>query len=144
MNFTFRLEQPDGTPADPPTIESVHSWRFGDEIPLGNRSLRVIRIRREDEDQPPVLVVEDMAEWRARVASEIHGLYLRDLGWLLREQAEEAKREAASVDNDYDVTWGQSFAYYRVLCLMVNQAEAFGLPLTDLALDGVDPEDLHP
>jgi hypothetical protein len=120
----------------------VHSWRFGDEIPLGNRSLRVIRIRGEDDDQPPVLVVEDMAGWRARVESEIHANYLRDLGFLLRERGEEAKREAASADNG--VNWARSMAYYQVLHLMVDQAEAFGLPLVDLALDGFDPEDLQP
>ena len=31
MTFTFRLEQADGTPAEPPTIKStVTNWRTGD------------------------------------------------------------------------------------------------------------------
>ena len=131
MTFTFKLEQVDGTPAEPPSIRSsVRLWA-GDEIPLGDRSLRVIRVRREGRRQPPVLVVEDTAEWLARVASGIHGNYLYDLGFLLRERGEEAKREAASGDSDF--VSGESFAFYRVLDLMVNQAEAFGLPLSDLA-----------
>jgi hypothetical protein len=41
-----------GAPADPPTLAS-------DTIPLGQRTLRVIRKRDDDADQPPVLVVED-------------------------------------------------------------------------------------
>ena len=61
--FLFRLETNDGAPADPPKLESaVPNWRAGDMIPLGaNRTLRVVDIRDDDADQPPVLVVEDMA-----------------------------------------------------------------------------------
>jgi hypothetical protein len=34
MAFTFKLEHPDGTPADPPTIRSaVPNWEIGDQIP---------------------------------------------------------------------------------------------------------------
>jgi hypothetical protein len=59
--FLFRFETPDGAPADPPTLASaVTNWRTGDTIPLGGRTLRVVRIRDDDADQPPVLVVEDM------------------------------------------------------------------------------------
>jgi hypothetical protein len=39
----------------------VFSWRQGDTIPLGpERKLRVLGVRDDDADQPPVLVVEDM------------------------------------------------------------------------------------
>jgi hypothetical protein len=63
MTFTVRLERADGTPADPPTIEStVTNWRTGDTIPLGrDRSLRVVGIVVSDEDEPPVLIVEDVS-----------------------------------------------------------------------------------
>jgi hypothetical protein len=59
--FAFRLEQEDGTPADPPTFRAaVPNWRPGDTIPLGrDRTLRVIAIRDDGADQAPVLVVED-------------------------------------------------------------------------------------
>ena len=36
MTFTFKLEHPDGTLADPPTIRSaVPNWEIGDTIPRG-------------------------------------------------------------------------------------------------------------
>jgi hypothetical protein len=58
--FLFRLETPEGMPADPPTIATAApNWKAGDTIPLGRRTLRVVRIRDYDADQPPVLIVED-------------------------------------------------------------------------------------
>jgi hypothetical protein len=47
MTFTIRLEQADGTPAEPPAMEStVTNWRTGDTIPLSaKRTLQVVRIR---------------------------------------------------------------------------------------------------
>jgi hypothetical protein len=61
--FVFRLETADGTSADPPKLESaVPNWGSGDTIPLGaGKMLRVVDVRDDDADQPPVLVVEDMA-----------------------------------------------------------------------------------
>ena len=38
--------------------EDVPNWRPGDTIPLGGSVLRVVAIRDDDADQPPVLVVE--------------------------------------------------------------------------------------
>lgn len=61
--FLFRLQRPDGTPADPPTLRAaVPNWRAGDTIAIGHRGLRVVDVRDDDPDQPPALVVEDMAE----------------------------------------------------------------------------------
>ena len=61
--FTFKLEQADGTPADPPTIRSaVPDMRPGDTIPLGrDRTLRVIGVQVDEADQPTVLIVEDVS-----------------------------------------------------------------------------------
>jgi hypothetical protein len=40
----------------------VSNWAPGDTFPLGaNRTLQVVRVRDEDADQPPVLVVADAA-----------------------------------------------------------------------------------
>jgi hypothetical protein len=62
MAFLFKLETTDGAPAEPPSLATaVPNWRPGDEIPLGRRSLRIVGIRDDDADQPPVLVVEDVA-----------------------------------------------------------------------------------
>jgi hypothetical protein len=61
LGYTFRLELEDETPADPSTFRtSVLTWRPGDTIPLGARTLRVIAVRDDDADQPPALVVEDV------------------------------------------------------------------------------------
>ena len=62
MAFLFRLETVEGVPAEPPTLTSaVPNWRSGNTIPLGQRTLRVLVVRDDDADQPPVLVVEDTA-----------------------------------------------------------------------------------
>jgi hypothetical protein len=58
MGFTFKLEQEDGTPADPPVLHTaVPNWEAGDTIPLGtDRTLRVVETRFTDDEL--VLVVE--------------------------------------------------------------------------------------
>jgi len=59
--FLFRLETTEGRPAEPPTLSAaVPNWKPGDTIPLGRRTLRVVGIRDDEGDQPPVLVVEQM------------------------------------------------------------------------------------
>jgi hypothetical protein len=60
MSFTYRLEQADGTPADPSTFRTVvPTWRPGDTILLGpERTLRVIEVRTGRDLDDPVLVVE--------------------------------------------------------------------------------------
>ena len=63
MAFMFRLEQEDGSPADPPTFKTaLPNWTAGDTIPLGRRTLRVVAIRDDDADQAPALVVEDLSK----------------------------------------------------------------------------------
>jgi hypothetical protein len=61
MTFSFKLEQADGTPADPPSIRSaVPNWRVGDTIPLGSkRTRRVVGIVASREDGF-ILIVEDV------------------------------------------------------------------------------------
>jgi hypothetical protein len=64
MTFTYKLEQADGTPADPPTVRTaVPDMRPGDTIPIRpGRTLRVVATVASSDDEPSVLVVEDMAE----------------------------------------------------------------------------------
>ncbi len=58
--FLFRLETVEGEPAEPPTLSAaVPNWKPGDTIHLGKRTLRIVGLRDEDGDAPPVLVVED-------------------------------------------------------------------------------------
>jgi hypothetical protein len=63
MTFTFKLERLDGTPADPPSFKTTElRWKPGDTIPIGrHRTLQVVRVRDNDADQAPVLVVQDLA-----------------------------------------------------------------------------------
>jgi hypothetical protein len=57
--FLFRLEFADGRTAEPSTLSAaVPDWPDGSMIHLGKRALRVIG-KRDDSDQPPVLIVED-------------------------------------------------------------------------------------
>jgi hypothetical protein len=61
MAFLFKLETVDGRPAEPPTfVTAVPNWRAGDTIPLGHRTLRVVGVRDDDADYPPVLVVKEL------------------------------------------------------------------------------------
>jgi hypothetical protein len=60
VTFTFRLEREDGTPAEPPQVRlGVYSSMPGDTINLGRRSLRVVDVRDQGDDEPVVLIVED-------------------------------------------------------------------------------------
>jgi len=61
MAFVYKLELEDGTPADPPTLDTAEpTWSAGDTISLGrDKTLRVIETRSSREpDDDPVLVVE--------------------------------------------------------------------------------------
>ena len=68
----------------------------------------------------------------------IYENYLRDLCILLKEYALEAKRQSAIEGGEFES--GYLAGYHRVISLMQQQAEAFGIPLEMLALDGIDPE----
>jgi hypothetical protein len=60
MAFTFKLENPDGTPADPPTLKSaVPNWQIGDQIPLGpgRLPLLVVGLRNASEPEHHALLV---------------------------------------------------------------------------------------
>jgi hypothetical protein len=61
MAFLFKLETTDSLPAEPATRSRPLFRPGGREtrIPLGGRRLRVVGVREDDTDEPPVLVVED-------------------------------------------------------------------------------------
>jgi hypothetical protein len=40
---------------------AVPNWKAGDSIYFGYKTLRVVGTQDDDADQPPVLIVEDMA-----------------------------------------------------------------------------------
>ena len=61
--FLFKLETHNGEPAEPSSFSSaVPNWAPGDTIHFGQRTVRVVGVRDDDPDSPPVLVVEDLAQ----------------------------------------------------------------------------------
>jgi hypothetical protein len=61
--FCSQLGTPDGAPAEPSSFSSAApNWAPGETIHFGHKTLRVVRVRDDDADQPPVLVVEHVAE----------------------------------------------------------------------------------
>jgi hypothetical protein len=68
-----------------------------------------------------------------------HANYLRDVGFELREQAQAATAYARS-NRDDGFAQGVAHGYYVVLSLMLDQANAFGIPPESLRLEGLQPE----
>jgi hypothetical protein len=65
MTYHFKLRQAGGSPAEPPSMRSaILNWRVGDTIPIHrDRMLRVVGIEAGvDDDDDPVLIVEDRSE----------------------------------------------------------------------------------
>jgi len=67
--------------------------------------------------------------------------YLSDLGKLLIENARECKeaRAKAASPASREFESGRLMGYNEVISLMQQQAIAFGLPVGDLGLEGIDP-----
>jgi hypothetical protein len=68
--------------------------------------------------------------------------YLFDLGGLIKEHAlaavaERAKQSDRAAQGFYD---GYVQGFHRVVSLMQQQAQAFGIDLKDLQLEGVEPD----
>lgn len=71
-------------------------------------------------------------------ATSVEADYLLDLGVLLKEMALEAKARQAATDSDFDT--GYVAGFHRVVSLMQQQAESFGLSLEAIGLDGIDAD----
>ena len=65
--------------------------------------------------------------------------YLRDLGLLIREMALESKQ--AMDEKKTDFSTGYMAGFHRVVSLMQQQADGFGIPLEKIGLDGIDPDE---
>ncbi len=74
--------------------------------------------------------------------------FLFELGFTIREAAERATRDAerarrnakGSDDPDRSFHGARALGYRFVVTLMQDQAEVFGIPLEEVALDGLDPD----
>jgi hypothetical protein len=69
--------------------------------------------------------------------------YLFDLGFEIKAYALEANRErdaAPPGSPEREFHSGQLMAFHRVVSLMQQQAEGFEIPLSEIRLDGIDPD----
>lgn len=74
---------------------------------------------------------------------DVYQNYLRDLGGLIRGLALEARRErdAARGSPEEQYRTGYLMAFHTVVSLLLQQAEAFQIPLDELQLAEMNPED---
>jgi hypothetical protein len=67
--------------------------------------------------------------------------YAFDLGYEIKLRALEAVRERdAAGSEDRSSESGRVMAFYEVISLMQQNAESFGIPLSDLRLDDIVPD----
>jgi hypothetical protein len=67
-------------------------------------------------------------------------LYLQDFGRLVKEYALSVKSRSTGSPTNEEFKRGLLSAYYRVITLMQQQAEGFGIPLAEMGLDDIDPD----
>jgi hypothetical protein len=67
-----------------------------------------------------------------------HENYLRDLGFLVKEMAIEAKRTQETESTDFST--GYLCGFHRIVSLMQLQADAFNISRESLCLDDIDPD----
>ncbi len=73
----------------------------------------------------------------------VHQNYLFDLGFELKTRALEARRERDSApDRSADRVFhaGRVIAFNEVISIMQQQALGFGISLSELRLDDIDPD----
>jgi hypothetical protein len=68
--------------------------------------------------------------------------YLRDLGYIIREDALKARERARTARGTEAEQFeaGRALAYYEVVTLMQQQATGFQLPLETICLDNLDAD----
>jgi hypothetical protein len=74
--------------------------------------------------------------WKMQSSVELELGFLRDLVFLLKEEAAAAKAASATGD---EYARGRHFAYFEVLDLILSQALAFEIDLKKIGLEGFDP-----
>jgi len=75
--------------------------------------------------------------------SDAHRNYLYDLGFELKQDALEARRERDSArqgSEEQAFKSGRLLAFYEIISTMRNRAEGFCIPLSDLRLDDIEPD----
>ena len=65
--------------------------------------------------------------------------YIKDLGFLVKELALEAKQQ--KIDKGTDFSTGYMAGFHRVVSLMQQQAEAFDISVDKIGLSGIDADE---
>lgn len=71
-----------------------------------------------------------------KVSMDKYENYLHDLGVLIKELAIDASHMAKSEKTEFSV--GYMTGFHRIVSLMQQQAEVFGIPLESIGLQGID------
>lgn len=76
------------------------------------------------------------------MSSSSLGNYLADLGALLKQEALDAKTQASEEIGKpgHQFALGRLTAYYEVVSLMKQQADAFGIEASEISLQDFDPD----
>ncbi len=77
------------------------------------------------------------------VSGDTYRHFLRDLGSLLKESAQEAvktRNQRYAGTEEYAFDSGRVIAFNEVISTIQQQASAFGIALSDLQLDDVEPD----
>jgi hypothetical protein len=69
--------------------------------------------------------------------------HLFDLGLIFKERALEARRQRDALpleSSERAFQSGRVIAFNEVISIMMQQAEGFGIPLSDLQLEDIEPD----
>ena len=73
--------------------------------------------------------------------SDSHRYYLRDLGFLVKERALDAKKDYQNSSEDGKAfAEGYLAAYHHVIDMMKNQSVSFNIDEKDISLNDFDPD----
>lgn len=73
------------------------------------------------------------------IGTTVHQNYLHDFGFLIKELALDAKKQSMEKNSEFSA--GYMMGFHRIVSLMQQQAEAFGLALEEIGLNGIDPDE---
>ncbi|WP_259779846.1 hypothetical protein [Aestuariispira ectoiniformans] len=79
-------------------------------------------------------------QWKSSQNAECNAArdYLKDLGLLIKDLALEAKTQSVEKSTDFSI--GYMAGFHRVVSLMQQQAETFGISMEDIGLENIDPD----
>ncbi len=74
-------------------------------------------------------------------SDDTYSLYLKDLIYLAKERARDAKLGADKASGDERMFQsGVLMGWYSIISMMQSQAKAFDIPLEVIGLDDIDPD----